>query len=139
MCISHSSSGLFSKKNYSRMDFRTVADAYRPPQMPAVGDAEWAAHPTRWAHVARDGCIVDQSKDRDGSVILRRPPRCPDRVRTRPRTVIFDCICPKILGSERHGRVDWIRAKARFELSMLLVRTKTAGQKGAFAHDDYRM
>jgi len=34
---------------------------------------------------------------------------------------------------------DWIRAKARFELSMLLVRTKTAGQKGAFAHDDYRM
>src|SRR5437899_11349385 len=35
--------------------------------------------------------------------------------------------------------VDWIRAKARFELSMLLVRTKTAGQKGAFAHDDYRM
>src|SRR5947207_15906361 len=36
-------------------------------------------------------------------------------------------------------RIDWIRAKARFELSMLLVRTKTAGQKGAFAHDDYRM
>src|SRR5438445_6411035 len=36
-------------------------------------------------------------------------------------------------------RLDWIRAKARFELSMLLVRTKTAGQKGAFAHDDYRM
>jgi len=35
--------------------------------------------------------------------------------------------------------IDWIRAKARFELSMLLVRTKTAGQKGAFAHDDYRM
>src|SRR2546427_8289593 len=37
------------------------------------------------------------------------------------------------------AKVDWIRAKARFELSMLLVRTKTAGQKGAFAHDDYRM
>src|SRR2546428_519897 len=34
---------------------------------------------------------------------------------------------------------DWIRAKARFELGMLLVRTKTAGQKGAFAHDDDRM
>src|SRR5438128_1176510 len=37
------------------------------------------------------------------------------------------------------AKVDEIRAKARFELSMLLVRTKTAGQKGAFAHDDYRM
>src|SRR5438128_1199359 len=37
------------------------------------------------------------------------------------------------------ANLDWIRAKARFELSMLLVRTKTAGQKGAFAHDDYRM
>src|SRR5207253_371232 len=59
----------------------------------------------RRADVARHGCIVDQSKDRDGSVILRRPPRCADRVRTRPRTVIFDRIFPKILGSERLGRV----------------------------------
>jgi len=42
-------------------------------------------------------------------------------------------------GLRKPRRLDWIRAKARFELSMLLVRTKTAGQKGAFAHDDYRM
>src|SRR5207244_10883668 len=64
--------------------------------MPAAGDAGRCAHPDRRADVARHGCIVDQSKDRDGSVILRRPPRCADRVRTRPRTVIFDCIFPKI-------------------------------------------
>src|SRR5438094_1151455 len=57
--------------------------------MPAAGDAGRCAHPDRRADVARHGCIVDQSKDRDGSVILRRPPRCADRVRTRPRTVIL--------------------------------------------------
>src|SRR5207245_10525934 len=34
---------------------------------------------------------------------------------------------------------DWIGAKARVEVSMLLVKTKTAEQKGAFGHDDYRM
>src|SRR2546422_5744775 len=45
----------------------------------------------------------------------------------------------KIPTLRKPRRADWIRAKARFELSMLLVRTKTAGQKGAFAHDDYRM
>src|SRR5437016_12778893 len=57
--------------------------------MPGAGDAGRCAHPDRRADVARHGCIVDQSKDRDGSVILRRPPRCADRVRTRPRTVIL--------------------------------------------------
>src|SRR5439155_20974652 len=49
------------------------------------------------------------------------------------------CRSRRGLASVDNPRIDWIRAKARFELSMLLVRTKTAGQKGAFAHDDYRM
>ncbi len=51
------------------------------------------------------------------------------------------CMSPRLptLARNKGARIDWIRAKARFELSMLLVRTKTAGQKGAFAHDDYRM
>src|SRR6266550_2490159 len=47
--------------------------------------------------------------------------------------------CAQVSAQNRGANLDWIRAKARFELSMLLVRTKTAGQKGAFAHDDYRM
>src|SRR5437016_2695252 len=51
------------------------------------------------------------------------------------------CMSPRLptFAKNKGANLDWIRAKARFELSMLLVRTKTAGQKGAFAHDDYRM
>src|SRR5437870_7417625 len=49
------------------------------------------------------------------------------------------CKVPQVRARVLGANLDWIRAKTRFELSMLLVRTKTAGQKGAFAHDDYRM
>src|SRR5438128_5878784 len=59
----------------------------------------------------------------------------------KPPIFIAHGLCGTVQFTElaKHIRTDWIRAKARFELSMLLVRTKTAGQKGAFAHDDYRM
>src|SRR2546428_2928170 len=77
----------------------------------------------------------------------------PSRLKAAPPFVVFKGWVPRTLRAKpvhsrtnfevptlaKNARVDWIRAKARFELSMLLVRTKTAGQKGAFAHDDYRM
>src|SRR5947207_9664650 len=73
----------------------------------------------------------------------------PSRLKAAPPFVVFKGWVPRTLRAKpvhsptnfevptlaKNARVDWIRAKARFELSMPLVRTKTAGQKGAFAHD----
>jgi hypothetical protein len=41
------------------------------------------------------------------------------------------------LRTER-ARIDWIRAKARFEPGSLVLRTKTLGRKES-SHDDYRV
>src|SRR5881397_427089 len=90
-------------------------------------------------HRARDGCrhraMVDFPLENSGAVLaLLRLSR--DRCSFHS---VGLARAARLVRPLRAARIDWIRAKARFELSMLLVRTKTAGQKGAFAHDDYRM